>query len=343
MGDLVKAMNNCLYILCLFSIWLFPFLEGKQQNLSDMVIATTQIKIKDFPNIWNPSIVKTKKGFLLTFRYTPERHAISYIGIVELNDSLKAISKPQVLNIRKPDDNIESHCEDARIFSCNGDPYVIYNDVIDTNDLISRHRRDIFVAKIHLDKHKIRVDPPIRLYHPEKYKKSETEKNWVPFIWDGALLLGYSLNPHEVLYPNLKTGECPTACKSTFYSPWKWGHWRGGTPALLVDGEYLAFFHSSMMTRSEASNGVMMYHYYMGAYTFSAEPPFNILSASIAPIVGKDFYTLSAHEKRVVFPGGFVVAGPSIYVAYGKDDCEVWVAILDKAKLMRSLRPVEVQ
>jgi predicted GH43/DUF377 family glycosyl hydrolase len=98
-----------------------------------------------------------------------------------------------------------------------------------------------------------------------------------------------------------------------------------------------------MLTRSEASNGVMMYHYYMGAYTFSAEPPFNILSASIAPIVGKDFYTSSTREKRVIFPGGFVVVGPSIYVAYGKDDCEIWVAILDKAKLMRSLRPVEVQ
>ncbi|MBA3237090.1 MAG: hypothetical protein H0T62_01915 [Parachlamydiaceae bacterium] len=334
-------MNICVLIFCLLSLYAFPLMEGKQENLSDMVVATTQIKIKGYPNIWNPSIVKTKNGFLLTFRYTPVKHELSYVGIIKLDESLKPIGKPQFLNTRNPGDKIDSHSEDARIFSFNGEPYVIYNDSIETNDLTIRHRREMYVAKVLLDDQNIRITRPIKLYHPEKHKHIDTQKNWVPFIWDGVLLLGYSLNPHEVLYPNLSTGESPVACRSSFFSPWRWGNWRGGTPAVLVDGEYLAFFHSSMMTRSEASNGVLMYHYYMGAYTFSAEPPFNVLSASIAPIVGRDFYTASDHEKRVIFPGGFVVVGSSIYVAYGKDDCEVWIAILDKSKLKKSMLPVE--
>lgn len=336
-------MSTCVFILCLLSFWIGYPLAGKQLNLSDIVIATTQIKIKGYPNIFNPSLVKSKNGFLLTFRHclAPANPGVSYIGIIKLDESLKPISKPQFLNTRNHGDKIDSHAEDARIFSCNGDPYIIFNDTTETNDLSGRYRREMFIAKVILDENKLRITRPIRLYHPEKYKHIDTQKNWVPFIWDGVLLLAYSLNPHEILYPNLATGECPVACRSSFYSPWRWGTWRGGTPAVLVDGEYLAFFHSSMMTRSEASNGVMMYHYYMGAYTFSAEPPFNVLSASIAPIVGRDFYTPSSREKRVVFPGGFAIFGSSIYVAYGKDDCEVWIAILDKSKLMKSLMPVE--
>jgi predicted GH43/DUF377 family glycosyl hydrolase len=79
----------------------------------------------------------------------------------------------------------------------------------------------------------------------------------------------------------------------------------------------------------------------MGAYTFSPEPPFEILQMTPEPLLSEDFYTPSYREKRVVFPGGFVARGPHIYVAYGKDDCEIWIATLDKEELKRTMVPVK--
>jgi predicted GH43/DUF377 family glycosyl hydrolase len=43
----------------------------------------------------------------------------------------------------------------------------------------------------------------------------------------------------------------------------------------------------------------------------------------------------------VVFPGGFAVVGSLIYVAYGKDDREIWIATIDKDALKRSLKTIE--
>jgi predicted GH43/DUF377 family glycosyl hydrolase len=162
----------------------------------------------------------------------------------------------------------------------------------------------------------------------------------VPFDWHGQLLFAYGLNPHEIIMPDLNLGRCHPLCDSTFTTRWHWGEWRGGTPALLVDGEYLAFFHSSIQTRSPASKGMVMHHYYMGAYSYAGDPPFAMRSATREPIVSEGFYTYSSYEKRVIFPGGFAVVGSSIYVAYGKDDNELWIATLDKAELKKAMKPI---
>ena len=95
--------------------------------------------------------------------------------------------------------------------------------------------------------------------------------------------------------------------------------------------------------KSPASQGWKSWHYFTGAYTFSAEPPFEMTKISPQPIMGEDFYLSSSCEKRVVFPGGFAISGPYIYLAYGKDDSEIWVATLDKEALQASLVPIEQQ
>jgi predicted GH43/DUF377 family glycosyl hydrolase len=115
---------------------------------------------------------------------------------------------------------------------------------------------------------------------------------------------------------------------------------RGGTPALLVDGEYLAFSHSVMRVKSNASKGILRKHYFIGAYTFSKDPPFHLLTASTDPIVGKEFYTQKKQRMHVIFPGGFVDDGPYLYVVYGKDDKEMWVATIDKEQLKASMKPI---
>ncbi|MBI2743547.1 MAG: hypothetical protein HYX48_06490 [Chlamydiales bacterium] len=183
---------------------------------------------------------------------------------------------------------------------------------------------------------------PLKLIHTEKYNQQFWQKNWTPFEWNKTLLFSYMINPHEIIYPNLKSGECYRIYETEAPITWEFGTLRGSTPAMLVDGEYLAFFHSGILAHSDVSWGEECWHYFMGAYTFSASPPFGLTQITTLPIVGKDFYTKSNHLKRVIFPGGFVTSGSHIHVAYGKDDCEMWIATLDKEALKKALVPLKL-
>lgn len=330
-------------ILSFFLVFALPQLSAKPLENCDAVISTKRIMLKEFSSIWNPSIVKVKEGFLLSFRYclAPKYPWISYIGVVYLDNDFEPISTPQLLLMRDENALTSSQSEDARLFEINNEIYLIYNDNVDVeNPNYTVDRRDMFIAKLTLEGTKVNVEKPLKLVHAEKYQSIRLQKNWVPFEWRGRLMFSYSLNPHEVVQPNLLTGECKVFCESAFGCQWKWGEWRGGTPALMVDGEYLAFFHSPLVTTSEASKGRFMYHYYMGAYTFSSSPPFKVRTASKIPIVADGFYTDSSYDKRIIFPGGFIATDTNIYLTYGKDDNEVWIATIDKIKLKKSMKPV---
>ena len=141
------------------------------------------------------------------------------------------------------------------------------------------------------------------------------------------------------------TCSCQLIAESKPTVNWDWGVLRGGSPALIVGDEYLAFFHSSINFPSVYSNGKKTLHYVMGVYTFSREPPYNLTRISPEPIVGKNFY----HGRNdytlwkplhVVFPGGYIYDDRYIWVVYGRQDHEVWVAKLDKTMLLDSLVPV---
>ena len=89
-------------------------------------------------------------------------------------------------------------------------------------------------------------------------------------------------------------------------------------------------------------------HYLMGAYTFAAQPPFNITQISPEPIIGKKFYSGAEykpywHPVRAIFPCGFVFDKQYIWVVYGRQDHEMWVVKLDKLKLYASLIPAPIQ
>jgi hypothetical protein len=74
---------------------------------------------------------------------------------------------------------------------------------------------------------------------------------------------------------------------------------KGGTPAILVDGHYLSFFHT------ESSHTTAINTYYMGAITFCPQFPYEIHSISECAIMGDDWYEEEwSHSSRdyVVFP-----------------------------------------
>lgn len=307
-----------------------------------IVIATKKIEFEDFPDAYNPSILKTPQGILMSFRYSPDRYSnpwVSYIGIVLLNDSFEPISKPQLVSTRTKNSKTQSQSEDARLFTYRGRIFLIFNDNLDVNNTYYSDRRDMHIVELFSNNNQFSVSSPLRLLYHEKIKQI-WQKNWAPFEWDKKLLISYTVNPHEILYANLQNGACYHCYESQVPLDWELGTLRESTPPQLVDGEYLAFFHSGLVTTSYASWGWDLWHYFMGAYTFAPNPPFEMTQYTPLPIVGEGFYTQSAHEKRVIFPGGFFVAEPYIYVAYGKDDYEIWIATLDKNELKKALKPV---
>lgn len=310
-----------------------------------LFLFTKELKFKDFPKSHNPSLIQSDLGLILTFRYCPDllKPWMSYTGIVILNDQLEPISQPQLINTRPTYSLTSSQTEDARIFSFQGDLYLTYNDNMENMNPNGLERRDIFIAPLHYIEGEFKIDKPIKLYHQKDYFSRMWQKNWTPFEWNGHLLISYSFNPHEVLYPNLVTGECISLYKTSIAPLWLFGEMRGGTPALLIDGEYLGFFHSSVVMESCVSNKQKIHHYFMGAYTFSAEPPFNITRITPTPLLDKNFYTQSEYEKRVIFPAGFIVSGPHIYLAYGKDDQEIWITKINKKALYSLLIPVDTE
>jgi hypothetical protein len=145
-------------------------------------------------------------------------------------------------------------------------------------------------------------------------RSKKREKNWIFFEYgkknSANLLFIVTIQPLRVVIPtpkyknedlitnadNSKYGHIPDTYKedlrykengvkdhvySKRYNPhtvslsgiknfcWNYGELRGGTEAKLVGGEYLAFFHSQGTIHSHSSMT-----YWMGAYTFSRDPPF---------------------------------------------------------------------
>jgi predicted GH43/DUF377 family glycosyl hydrolase len=118
---------------------------------------------------------------------------------------------------------------------------------------------------------------------------------------------------------------------------WNYGAVRGGTPAQLVEDEYLAFFHSS-----NSIHGGNIATYFMGAFTFSKDPPFRVTRMSREPIVDPTFNDGWTYRNidYVIFPISFHFDDQHIFVTYGKNEKEGWVMRMDRRRFFASLRNV---
>lgn len=339
--------HACIFLLCCMPQWIKPVSASKphlRSNLNiksqDFILETKRIQVPEHPYIFNPSIVRWNNAFLMSFRVHDNLvHTAKPIGLVWLDKNFNVISKSYTLKIR----NAKEHTtfvhkkskiedQDPRLITIDNHVYMVYS-----NFRVGR----MFIAELQFDGTDFFLDNPECLLNFDDSKPNLIEKNWVPFEYNKKLLLSYSIAPHKVFLPLQGTESCKTVSCSPKEIPWKWGTLRGGSPALKVDGKYLAFFHCVKHIR--ANNKVMPY-YFMGAYLFEPTPPFTITHISPEPIVGPDFYTGEKHKTwkplRVVFPAGFVVDKNSIWVAYGKQDHESWLVKIDKKKLFKSLKPV---
>lgn len=308
----------------------------------DFVLETKKIEIAEYPDAFNPSLTRWKGELLLVFRIRdPETTATNQMGFVWLDDEFNPVGPISILDIQAENPVLMSHAQDPRLINVGDTLYIVFNSGID--EKFEGEVRRMYVSKLLIENDRFIATPPEALMKYDAANNRQ-EKNWVPFEYNGKLLLAYSLDPHRIFNPVFGQGSCETVASTKGSFQWDWGVLRGGTPALVDKGAYLAFFHSSKDMATVHSDGKKITHYFMGAYTFSQKPPFGITGISPRPIVGKKFYNGPAYKTwkplRVVFPGGFVLDEKYVWVAYGRQDHEIWIVKLDKQSLLRSLVPV---
>lgn len=148
------------------------------------------------------------------------------------------------------------------------------------------------------------------------------EKNWTWFWHDGLAYCVYSIVPHMVL--RFKGGHVVHQHLTDSYSTvWDFGAPRGGTPPWRVGNEYFAFFHSSLQLVRPRRR------YFMGAYAFSAEPPFRITRVTTKPLLcGSERDPSGGNKLPVIFPCGSLLTNGEWLVTFGVNDCRCgWIKI----------------
>ncbi len=320
-----------------------PGLTDLEKNSQSFVLEVKQIEIPGYSGAFNPSIVRWKDSLLLCFRVRNLQNQSTHeIALVFLDDTFNPISKPHIIQMRLPPRQLPTKDQDPRLMIVQDRLIIVYSNILDEPN--EKETRRVCISEVQWDGDYFFIDAVEWIEKYPGMTKLRWEKNWVPFIYKEELHLAYSLIPHHIFKPVWGTQSCASVCSSISLIQWAWGVLRGGTQAFLVDGEYLSFFHSSINIASVQSLGKVIQHYFMGAYTFSAEPPFAITRMSKEPIVGRKFYNGPAYKTwkplRVVFPGGFIFDEKFVWVFYGRQDHELWVAKLDKKGLFDSLVPV---
>lgn len=148
------------------------------------------------------------------------------------------------------------------------------------------------------------------------------EKNWLWFFHDERPHMIYSASPHVVANFNSAFELVGTSESVWDASAWTFGEIRGGTPPVLVDGEYWTFFHSSTPWGKRRQ-------YHMGAYAFEAKPPFRITKITLDPLLsGSKQDRWFEGKPLVVFPCGSLYRDDKWLVSLGVNDLDCgWIEI----------------
>ena len=320
--------------------------------LSPFILETKKLSLPDYPQAFNPALVRWKDGWLLGCRVIKNKTQKgwqSYVALVALDKNFKPKGSVQLLNTRSMAPTQPFNSADPRLLWVGDRLYVVYSDTLDTEGRAPFIVR-MWVGLVEEHRGTLTLVAPERLSSCTNETLHIIEKNWIPFSYEDQLLFAYYILPHRILRPFLDgSGRLEKICSTQLAAPsWKWGELRGGTPGVKLqdnNGDYLAFFHSCLPAKSLHSEGKTTLHYFMGAYRFSGEPPFPITHMSPTPIVGKGFYQGKQYDPywrpvQAIFPSGLVIEGDYAWLAYGRQDHEIWVAKIDIKKLLGSLQPV---
>lgn len=166
-------------------------------------------------------------------------------------------------------------------------------------------------------------------------------KNWNYFWHNGHPHMLYQASPHQIV-PMTHDFKClgvhdwtkATCHSETGCGPmqpgmlkcwetkwdssiWKYGVIRGGTPPVLIDGEYITFFHSSTPWTTDKRQ------YHMGAYRFESKPPFKITKITKEPLLtGSRFDRWYPGKPPCVFPCGALLRNGEWLITMGVNDID---------------------
>jgi predicted GH43/DUF377 family glycosyl hydrolase len=318
-----------------------------ESNISDFVLDVKRINVPEYPLAFNPSIVRWNGRLLMSFRILNPTAGRSQVGFVWLNEDFTIDGQPEVLLNQVENFKIEgavtTKAEDVRLIEIDSHLYMIYNDYRRNYNSTPYPRISVAHVTYHNGKFFAQFINRFEKFPGQKF--NVREKNWSPFAYENDLLFVYSILPHHIFSPLWGRRECETFSFTKHLNEWNWGELRGGTPALKIDEDkYLSFFHSVQFMQTKHSNDEICLHYFMGAYTFSTMPPFEITHISSEPIIGPGFYNGKKYDwywKPVVaiFPAGYVFDDEYIWVSYGRADHEMWIVKLDKQRFLESLIP----
>jgi len=321
-------------VLCRESFGAPPPDIDLEKMAQDYVLEVKQLYIPDYLTACNPSIVRWHDKLILSFDAYSEgkEDQPDLMGLAILDEDFNITGNPQILDVPK------NLWQDARLVVLNNALYLVFNGAIDGGV------RRTFIAQAHYNSKKFSIESPRAFLHFPGENPNQWERNWIPFVYDNSLFLATQLSPHRILRPVPESSECEEVVSSNFSSSWTWGTPKTGTTALLDGEHYLALFHSVKVMPSIHSEGKPIQHYFMGAYTFEDRPPFRITGISKEPIIGKHFYHGPEYTMckpcRVVFPCGFIMDEQFIWVVFGRQDHEMWMAKLEKRGLYENLVPV---
>jgi hypothetical protein len=179
---------------------------------------------------------------------------------------------------------------------------------------------------------------------------------------DEVLLFSHSVIPHRVVHANEtkdtspsgslyhfdRTRRAHTVALTEVVDPpsWPWGPLHGGTNAILIETahgpRYVSFFHSQHKWMAS-----WCLTYFMGAYLFRTEPPFDITHISSEPIIPKKLYKASTSGWAfraidfIIFPMSIqLIKRDQILLSLGRNDREGWTIALNLTSLVSSLTPV---
>lgn len=332
-----------LIFLFIFTTELSAFLDLDKME-QPFVLETKRLYINGYPDAFNPSIIRLENRLLMSFRSRdPVTHQATLIGFTWLDDDFNPVGKPQLIDLDWNKD--DSYIQDPRLIIIRDKLYMAYSDLLE-NPETKTQKRTMCIAEIRFDGVRFLATCPNGFHYFQGDKSNKFEKNWVPFDYNGIMLLAYNISPHKIFLPLFGEEKCILFSESYKFNPWNWGVLRGGTTALPInDNYYLSFFHSSTVLATVQSGMKSMTHYFMGAYLFDNKPPFLIQKISPDPIISKNFYNGEDYQTwkplRVIFPCGFVFDEKYIWVSYGRQDHEAWIVKMDKRELLKSLIPFD--
>ncbi len=309
-------------------------------TIAEFILEEKQILVPGYPDAFNPSIIRWDDGrLLMSFRTRdPGTNTANLVGFVFLNEDYSPVGKATLLTIEGDFPLKLSKAQGLKLFKNRNIHMIAYNNILDTEDLETRR---MIVAHLYYNKGRFSIKNPEYITSFEGDPKHWREKNWSPFDYKGNIHFSYTVSPHRVFQLPRTSNACKTVALTNPEIKWDWGEIHGGTPAIQDGEHFIGFFHSWKDLRSIQSANQKIAHFFIGAYLFDARKSFPVTHISPEPIVGKTFYHAPDYPTwkpvKVVYPGGFILEKNYIWLVYGRQDHECWVAKIDKDALINSL------